>query len=464
MHPFKVLYVEDDLTTQALLKSILKEFFKTVFICSNGIEALAIFEKEKIDLVITDINMPKMDGLKLSKIIKEKNQSLPILVVSAYNDYEMLKESINIGIDGYILKPVNMTQIVSEINKVVEKLELERKNKHNEKLLKEYKEAIDKSAIVSKADPKGIITYANDAFCQISGYTRDELLGKPHNIVRHPDMPSAIFKQMWETILSQNTWSGVVKNKKKNGEEYYVKSVIDPIVDEDGQIIEFIAIRDDITELEKYRQDLEGELKKATQEIIDTQKEVVFTMGAIGETRSKETGLHVKRVAEYSYILAKLSGLSDVEAELLKQASPMHDIGKVGIPDSVLNKPGKLTKFEWDIMQTHAQLGYEMLKHSQKDILKAAATVAYEHHEKWDGTGYPRGLSGEDIHIFGRITAIADVFDALGHDRCYKKAWKLEDILNLYKEQKGKQFDPKLIDLFFDNLDKFLDIQKILAD
>ena len=199
-------------------------------------------------------------------------------------------------------------------------------------------------------------------------------------------------------------------------------------------------------------------------EIEETQREVVFTMGSIGETRSKETGNHVKRVAEYSKLLALLSGLSEKEAELLKQASPMHDIGKVGIPDNILHKPGKLNAEEWTVMKTHARLGYDMLKHSKRPILNAASIVAHEHHEKWAGNGYPRGLKGEEIHVFGRITALADVFDALGSDRCYKKAWPLERILKLFREERGRHFDPKLVDLFMENLDQFLQIRDQYKD
>jgi response regulator RpfG family c-di-GMP phosphodiesterase len=169
-------------------------------------------------------------------------------------------------------------------------------------------------------------------------------------------------------------------------------------------------------------------------------------------------------VAEYSYLLAKLAGLNEEEAALLKQASPMHDIGKVGIPDSILNKPGKLTDEEFKIMQGHAEIGYEMLKHSERKILKTSAIVAYTHHEKWNGSGYPRGLRGEDIPIYGRITAIADVFDALGHDRVYKKAWELDKILELFKEESGRHFDPNLVELFFNNLENFLEIRDRFQD
>lgn len=135
-------------------------------------------------------------------------------------------------------------------------------------------------------------------------------------------------------------------------------------------------------------------------------------------------------------------GLPEEEAEQLKLASPMHDIGKIGIADAILNKPGKLTVEEYEVMKTHATIGYSMLKHSKRKLLKTAAIVAYEHHEKYDGSGYPRSLKGEDIHIYGRITAIADVFDALGSDRVYKKAWDDDKLLALFNEQKGAHFDP----------------------
>jgi len=234
----------------------------------------------------------------------------------------------------------------------------------------------------------------------------------------------------------------------------------------------FVKILDDNeADLQQYQHHLEDmienglkEIAGLNKEITDTQKEVVFTMGAIGESRSKETGNHVKRVSEYSKILARKYGMSEDDVELLHLSSPMHDIGKVGIPDDILKKPGKLTDEEFDVMKTHAILGYDMLKYSTRPILKAAATVAYEHHERWDGKGYPQGLKGEEIHIYGRITAIADIFDALGSDRCYKKAWDDEKIFNLYREERGKIFDPKLVDIFFESIDEILAIREKFKD
>lgn len=207
-----------------------------------------------------------------------------------------------------------------------------------------------------------------------------------------------------------------------------------------------------------------NEIESLSDEIINTQKEIIYTMGEIAETRSKETGNHVKRVAEYSKLLALKLGISSDEAEMLKLASPMHDIGKVGIPDNILNKPGKLTPEEFEIIKTHAQLGFDMLKHSSKAILQIAAIVSNEHHEKYNGKGYPRGLKGEDIHIFARITAVADVFDALGSDRIYKKAWEDEKIFELFNSEKGEHFDPKVIEAFFHSLDEIKTIRERFKD
>jgi response regulator RpfG family c-di-GMP phosphodiesterase len=200
------------------------------------------------------------------------------------------------------------------------------------------------------------------------------------------------------------------------------------------------------------------------QEIEETQKEIIFRMGEIGESRSKETGNHVKRVAEYSYIIALGLGMSEEEAELLRIASPMHDIGKVAIPDEVLKKPGKLTAEEYEIIKSHTVIGYNLLKNSRRRILRTAAIVAAQHHEKWNGSGYPNGLAGEDIHLYGRITAIADVFDALASDRVYKKAWELDRILNLFKEERGQHFDPKVVDTFMEQLPKILQIRDQYCD
>lgn len=196
-------------------------------------------------------------------------------------------------------------------------------------------------------------------------------------------------------------------------------------------------------------------------EILDTQKELAYILGEAVEQRSKETGSHVRRVALYSHLLAVKYGLDSQQSELIKLASPLHDVGKIAIPDSILKKPGKLDQNEWEVMKTHAQLGADLLHSNENKVIKMGSIIAGQHHEHWDGNGYPNQLKGEDIHIAGRITALADVFDALGCKRYYKDAWPLEDILAEIDKQKGKQFDPKLVDILHDNIDEFLEIRDL---
>ncbi len=198
--------------------------------------------------------------------------------------------------------------------------------------------------------------------------------------------------------------------------------------------------------------------------IKESQRELSYLIGEAVEMRSKETGSHVKRVAHISHMLAKLYGMSEYDAEMIKLASPLHDVGKVGIPDYILNKPGKHTEQEWEIMKTHAAIGHDMLIKSDNPILHLGATIAHEHHECWDGSGYPNGLSGENIDIAGRISAIADVFDALGSARCYKEPWSLDDIVGYFKHEKGKRFDPQLVDLLLENLEQFTQIRTRFPD
>lgn len=461
----RILVVDDETATLDLVTRILRDSYH-IKIATSGTEALDLLQRNSFDLILLDIHMPQIDGFEVVKQFMRfsKSNYTPFIFITGDDSDETIEKGFDLGALDFITKPLDLKVFANKFKVYNKYIKKNIENKKNSLLAEQYKSHIDKTSIVSKTDTSGKITYVNKRFCETSGYTQEELLGKNQNIIRHPDNPSHMYKKLWDTIKSKQFWEGTVRNINKEGDSYYVKTTICPILDHNDEIAEFLSIRQDITELELYKEAIEEQLAIATKEIIDTQKEVVYTMGAIGETRSKETGLHVKRVAEYSYLLGRLYGLEEEDARLLKQASPMHDIGKVGIPDDILNKPGKLTKDEFEVMKIHSKLGYEMLKHSDKSILKAAAVIAHQHHEKYDGSGYPNGLKKDEIHIYGRITAIVDVFDALGHDRVYKKAWPMEKILELLEENKGSHFDPVLVDIFLNNLERFLEIKNRLGD
>ncbi|MCT7609504.1 PAS domain S-box protein [Aliarcobacter butzleri] len=588
-----LLYVEDDDNTREELEYFLEKKVLKLIVAKNGQEGLELFKKHNPDLVITDIQMPVMDGIQMIKAIKEINPQVQTVIATTFSDVEYLFEAIKLNISNYLTKPLDLYALSETLYSISKNVFLEKENKEIFNTLKQYKDVVDERSIVSKATKEGIITYINEPFEKISGYKKEELLGKSHNIISHPNIDKNIFKDMWKRIkVEKKSWHGRIKNISKEGKEYFVDLIVKPILDTNGDILEFISLANDITDLELSREYFENltqknsldlnetiklvntykeaidesniilrvdtnknityandafynisgyskdellgkpysilkhyklseeesnqkieeifsekiwkgkvsnykkngevfhchvtlfplrnekdeivefmsvrhditQIENLHDELEDTQREIIYKLGEIGETRSSETGNHVKRVAEYSRLLAQKVNLSQEDANRLFIASPMHDIGKIGIPDAILNKPGKLNEDEWKIMKTHTQIGYDILKDSKRETLRAAGIVSYTHHEKWDGTGYPLGLKGEDIHIFGRITAVADVFDALGSDRCYKKAWPLENILELFRNEKGKHFDPKLIDIFIENLDEFLAIRDSYKD
>jgi putative two-component system response regulator len=209
---------------------------------------------------------------------------------------------------------------------------------------------------------------------------------------------------------------------------------------------------------------LDDEVRKATAKIKDQERETIFCLAKAAEYRDPETGAHIQRMAHYSKHIANVLGLSLQKQELLLEAAPMHDIGKVGIPDAILLKPGRLTPEEFVIMKQHAAIGYELLNANSAPLLKIAAEIALTHHEKYDGSGYPNSLSGENIPLFGRIVAVADVFDALTSERPYKKAWSVEEACQLLRDGSGKHFDPSCVDAFFSDFDEIIKIKNTFLD
>ena len=216
--------------------------------------------------------------------------------------------------------------------------------------------------------------------------------------------------------------------------------------------------------LEEKVQERTAQLQQRSLELEKTRYAIIRCLGRAGEYRDNETGFHVLRMSKSSQVLALAAGLGETQAELILNASPMHDIGKIGVPDHILLKPGKLEKDEWEIMQTHVAIGGEILKEDDSELMKMAHSIAMSHHEKFDGSGYPMGLKGKDIPIEGRISAICDVFDALTSERPYKKPWSVEDAMKLIREGAGSHFDPELVDTFSAVLPEILNIRAQYSD
>ena len=209
---------------------------------------------------------------------------------------------------------------------------------------------------------------------------------------------------------------------------------------------------------------LAEEVKKATAAIHSREQELLFRMSRAAEFRDPETGAHIQRMAHYSHLIASSLGLSPEDQALILQAAPMHDVGKIGIPDYILLKPGKLTPEEFEVMKGHARLGFELLSGSESVVLQAAASIAIAHHEKYDGSGYPYGVAGDAIPLFGRIVAVADVFDALTSERPYKKAWDFDRAVSFLREGAGQHFDAACVNAFLARLDDVVAVHARFQD
>jgi len=225
-----------------------------------------------------------------------------------------------------------------------------------------------------------------------------------------------------------------------------------------ARVKNMLNLRKSQIQLSNRAQWLASEVRKATAALRQQEGEALVILSKAAEYRDPETGAHISRMSHYSKLIAATLGLSEAEQDLILEASPMHDVGKVGTPDDILLKPGPLDQAEFSIMKQHANHGHEILNQGSSHLLQVAAEIAITHHEKFNGKGYPNGLKGTDIPLYGRIVAVADVFDALTSERPYKKAWPVEKAIALLKEESGEHFDPKCVEAFLSSMDQAMEI------
>ncbi len=268
-HKLNLLYVEDNEEVRNSTMIIFGEFFGNITIAENGEDGYQKFQEQNFDLIITDINMPKLNGLEMIAKIRETNIDIPILVLSAYNETNFFMDSIKLGVEGYLLKPIDMDQFLLVLNKIIQKVQLRDESTSYLSLLTQYQEVTDNSLIVSKTDTEGNITYVNDEFCKISEYSKEELIGQNHNIVRDPDISEEFYSNMWNIIKDKKqVWKGTIRNITRSGKLYYVQATIKPILDINGNIIEYIGLRNNITNIMNPQKQLEDLIDFAAKPIL----------------------------------------------------------------------------------------------------------------------------------------------------------------------------------------------------
>ena len=484
LSPWKVLIVDDDKEVHAVTKLVLSDFqwddtpllFLSAYSAAEA-EQLCI-EHDDIAVALVDVVMETDDaGLQLIKNIRDKlkNKTTRIVlrtgqpglapekeIIREYeiSDYKNKTELSGLKLDTLMCSALRSYQKIVDLNKNQKGLELviESSSVLSEAIT--YEALIDETmnyltklikqcSHTSAYSISSLGMYCNPTVFHLIDARGDfSHLSKLDDIEKISDFTSIMISQSiaeQRHIYNDNAFVMNMPSSADSSIIFYFEG-FSSLSEQDISLFNLFASN---TKTAFDNEELRHELEEG-------QREIVYLLGEAIERRSHETGNHIRRVAEITRILALEMGYSITESEKIKSASPLHDLGKIGVPDNILHKPGALTPAEWEIMKTHVEIGYELVRYSSQDILKYAAIISYQHHEKWDGTGYPNGLKGEEIHLLGRIAALADVFDALSHDRCYKKAWPLEDVLQLIKEQNGLHFDPRVVDAFNKHKDQII--------
>ncbi|MEA1915276.1 MAG: EAL domain-containing protein [Campylobacterota bacterium] len=399
----QVLYVEDHEEARSASLCIFEEFFENIIVAEDGEEGFNKFCNHNIDLVITDINMPKLNGLGMLAKIREMDKNTPVLVLSAYNESGFFIESIRLGVEGYLLKPIELDQFVFVLEKVVEKIKLTNEKHISENFLQQYKEITDKSSNVSIVDPNGVLTYVNDEFCRLSGYSKAELIGQRYEEMQQYKQPESIINDIWDTIkVQKKIWKGIVKNINKRGDSYYVDMTIKPILDMNGEIIEFIAIRNDVTAVmnhKKLLQDVIEESKTpfvALLKIDDYENLSVFYGHKISLMIQEEFAKHILTLLPQTSILDKVYILENGEFALAKDLYNQNiDIDQIIkelklLQHEVLQSKLSFENFEYDASfilsiaygeecLENAQFGLKSLSESKQNFTVANGLAHKEH-------------------------------------------------------------------------------------
>lgn len=485
---WKVLIVDDEPEVHAVTKLALSDFtFQSknlsFFSAYSGSEAKELIKQHPdTAIILLDVVMETDDaGLLVARYIREELHNEHVRIILRTGQPGQAPERqviINYDINDYKSKTELTAQklftvIMSSLRSYRDIMSLEQSRQGLEKIINASADLFSSHSMEQFIDGvlqqlTSILGCNEDALLVSSSLVAGNVAGEvtdPHNLVvfaGQGEFESKEGKPVQE-VLAPELMDAFDTALKSRGIVYRDNYLVAYCTSKftHGSLLYISGLPGTITEnqkklIELFSQNVQiaYENVQLQHEIEDTQREIVYRLSEAVEHRSIETGNHVKRVAFICYDLAKAYGMPEEEAERLMFAAPLHDVGKVGIPDGILNKPAKLQAQEWEVMKTHTSIGYDILKNSKRSIIQAGAVIAQDHHEKWDGTGYPAGKKGEDIHIYGRIAALADVYDALRHRRCYKSAWPLDQVMATIEAEAGKQFDPKLVEIFKSRVDK----------
>jgi putative two-component system response regulator len=459
--PARILATDDRPEILRLVERTLGERYSCEFAGSVA-EARERLAGLAFELALCDIQMPGESGLVLVEEIARDHPETAIVLVTGVDDSEVAQRAFELGAHGYLVKPFWPGQLLITAMNALRQRELELAQEAHSKALEDRLQMLmDKAPVpIYIKDTERRYVVANRAAHEVLGLEPNKLVGRTDREISSPEN-ERLAAASDEHVLAGGTYQQEDAVTIGHAECAFF-TVKFPYAGEYGEVAGITGISTDIT-AKKQAAALQEELAEAQAQAIDelrlSRQETVERLAKAIEMRDPETGEHVNRMAIVASYLGQRLGLDSDRVLLLRAAAPMHDVGKIATPDEVLQKRGPLTVEERAVMELHASVGHQILDGSEGELLRLAASVALTHHERWDGDGYPQGLVGEEIPIEGRIVAVADVFDALLSDRCYRPAMPLEEAVTLLREESGTHFDPQVVDALLDNLEEVLSLR-----
>lgn len=496
--PATILVVDDDAANLIYIQALLEPSGYRIEVARDGDEGLARIEELRPDVVLLDVLMPRRDGFEVCQEIKA-NPALrhtPVVLVTGLDATEDRVRGLEVGADDLLSKPVNRHELLARVRSCIRVKRLNDQVRKQERTLRGLFElttfsqdyphsttilaALARRAVEITEMDRVIITVGPP-----SRWTVAADVGINGSATRDTGFLGARVLQVTEAreaVVEANGESGPyigIPLRSFDGqahavlhafggaavpatEQVQLLGIVGQRVASELQVIEYNhQLEREVDQRTSALREAVDDLQIANQRLLQASHDTVMRLSIAAEYRDEDTAEHIERMSSYAACLAREIGWTEDEQHMIKLAAPMHDVGKIGIRDSILRKRGQLTPDEWEHMKDHPLIGAKILGGSTSRLLQMAEVIALTHHERYDGTGYPRGLVAADIPISGRIVALADVFDALTTHRVYKPAWPVERALDRIREESGRHFDPKLVDAFFNCLPELLDIYKL---
>ena len=452
----RILAIDNDPATLEMVGQVLGQHYVCA-LAGDVATARRRLTGDGFDLVLCDVQMPGESGLALVEELAAESEATAVVPIAGTEDSTLVEHALEIGVYGYLVKPFSAGQLLITTETALRRLEVEAVERARRRTLQEtIQAAVDRAPIpIFVKDLERRYLLANRFAHEVMRQAPGEMVGRTDAEMHSPETERVIFAGDMQ-VLQDEEPSFREMTIEITGRERTFLTVRFPYIGADGNLAGIVGVSTEITaqrEAEQLQRDLAGTRARVVEELRSSRQEAVERMAQAIEMHDVEIGRHVNRMARVTSYLASQLGLGDEQIQLIRAAAPMHDVGKVAIPEEILRKPGPLTPNERAEMERHAEIGHRVLSRSKSELLQMAARIALTHHEWFDGTGYPQGLEGEEIPIEGRIVAVADVFDALLSNRSYRPALSVDEAIKVISDGRGTQFDPEVADVLLEHSD-----------